>query len=171
MKSIQLEQRFGMWSVVQQGPKKRTEIFWECVCDCGRKALISGAKLRNGKSRGCRSCRKRKRPFEWIYNYLCTLAEKRGIGFDLTYEEFVKFTKTTSCHYCEAPIEWREFGFNDGGLAPYNLDRKDDQVGYTVCNSVVCCKRCNYGKGRWFSYQEWVEIGKTIRFMRDQEKQ
>jgi len=31
-----------------------------------------------------------------------------------------------------------------------------------------CCSRCNYGKCDEFTYQEWVEIGKVIRRMREE---
>lgn len=49
----------------------------------------------------------------------------------------------------------------------YYLDRKNNDRGYEKGNLVVCCTRCNRGKSDQFSYEEWVEIGKTIRQLRE----
>lgn len=51
---------------------------------------------------------------------------------------------------------------NNKGCA-YYLDRKDSFEGYSVENCVVCCSRCNQAKSNFFTYEQWVEIGKVIK--------
>jgi 5-methylcytosine-specific restriction endonuclease McrA len=72
----------------------------------------------------------------------------------LTFEEFREFTKQSSCVYCEAPVTWSAF-IDKQASAAYNLDRKDNALGYTKDNCVVCCKPCNYSKGSRFTHEEF----------------
>jgi len=92
---------------------------------------------------------------------------KRNLEFSLTYEEFVNFTKTDTCHYCEGQVVWVKHGHDGNTFGPYNLDRKDNTRGYVTGNLVVCCHRCNRVKSNYFSYEEMLELGKTIRKMRE----
>lgn len=44
----------------------------------------------------------------------------------------------------------------------YNgIDRIDNAKGYTIENSVTCCKRCNFAK-RNMSYDEFISWGKKL---------
>jgi hypothetical protein len=56
-------------------------------------------------------------------------------------------------------MEYRRAG---GGTAS-NLDRKDSAKPYEMGNIVVCCRRCNYAKNTFFTYDEWKQIGTLIR--------
>lgn len=76
----------------------------------------------------------------------------------MSFEDFVQMTQTTECHYCAENILWEPH--NNGA---YNLDRKDNTVGYTKENVVVCCGRCNRGKGFHFTYEEWVCMTVALR--------
>ena len=82
------------------------------------------------------------------------------------YEEFEKFTHYQNCHYCSLPLKWMPHYAGKGG---WQLDRKDNSLGYSVENCVVCCKHCNLAKGKHFSYEEWREIGDLIRRQRDRQ--
>jgi hypothetical protein len=44
----------------------------------------------------------------------------------------------------------------------YQLDRKDNALGYSVDNCVVCCHRCNDAKSNGYDYEEWY--GMTAYF-------
>lgn len=158
-------QRFGRLTVIallnQQGKKK-----WLCRCDCGRYTQAFSNNLKREKHLSCGCALKginRKRPFEWIYNRLQTAGKK--FGRVLTYADFLTFTEIEECHYCNAPIYWMPYSQNKGrGNGAYNIDRKDNQKGYTKDNCVVCCRRCNLAKGDRFTYAEWLQLGKVIRF-------
>lgn len=60
-------------------------------------------------------------------------AIKRGYSFELNVEEFSNLWNKP-CHYCNDPIE---------GIG---IDRKDNNIGYTVDNTTSCCTNCNWMK-------------------------
>lgn len=162
--------KFGKWVVLSQAPKRvnSTEAFWVCRCECGRLGEVSSHRLQRQKSGGCLSCQKRKRPFESMYNTLKTSSIKRNFSFGLTYEEFVEFTKVNVCHYCSDNVVWTKFGTDAKASNPYNLDRKNNDMGYEKFNLVVCCKVCNLVKLNHFSYDDMVKLGQTIHQLRKQ---
>ena len=69
-------------------------------------------------------------------------ANKRGHDFTLTRVQFLNIISQT-CYWC---------GFD--GLV--GVDRIDNNAGYTIENSVPCCKKCNYAKND-MSLDEWNE--------------
>jgi hypothetical protein len=55
-----LGQKFGMLTVVDRAPSDRfKQARWQCVCDCGKRAITSGQCLIKGESVSC-GCRKGK---------------------------------------------------------------------------------------------------------------
>lgn len=44
--------RFGHWVVLERD-KQRRKTSWICICDCGKKGVVSGYALKNEKSTGC----------------------------------------------------------------------------------------------------------------------
>jgi hypothetical protein len=46
-------QRFGRWTVLEQGRNKGGSVCWLCQCDCGEIKEVSGHVLRSGESRSC----------------------------------------------------------------------------------------------------------------------
>ena len=135
---------------------------WFCKCDCGNTHSVLGYVLIMGKTKSCGCMRysnsgHRLRPYEASYHNLRD-HKNRGYKVELTYEEFVKFSNTKTCHYCCAKVGWMPYGDQT-----YHLDRVDNSGPYSVNNCVVCCKRCNYGKGRHFTYAEWMAITEIFR--------
>lgn len=51
---------FGRWTVLgrDETPRKTTNAFWFCLCECGSKKSIQSNTLRNGISRSCGCLRK-----------------------------------------------------------------------------------------------------------------
>lgn len=99
------------------------------------------------------------------HKYLKKQKRRKQKSFNLTFNEFLEFTKIKNCHYCNSPIKWVKH--TGKGCYRYNLDRKDSSKGYSKQNCVVCCKRCNYMKGSEFSYKEFKEVVKLINTMRN----
>jgi len=140
---------------------------WLCQCSCGKYITPYGYYLRrqgnNIKSCGCQRRFQRKKPFEWIYNSLVRSMKYRNILVNLTYEDYLEFTKINKCHYCEKEITWyphtlfkRKYNCN------INLDRKDNDIGYTKDNCVVCCWQCNELKGHRLSYDEMILLSSAL---------
>lgn len=141
-----------------------------CFCECGQKKVVKSANLRNGSTLSC-GCLHRERvsaarrgvPFGVTYKQLIRSASKRGYEVQVTFGEFLEFTKLLSCHYCAAPIPWRPHCSE-----AYFLDRKDNNIGYLRDNLVVCCPRCNHAKGDRFTYDEWVCMTSALRAYKEQ---
>lgn len=53
--SIPSGQRFGLLTVLKQAPTPSSDgqIRWLCCCDCGRRTIAVGSKLRSGHTRSC----------------------------------------------------------------------------------------------------------------------
>jgi len=107
----------------------------------------------------------RKRPFEALYNHLVHRVQYDGRAVELSYEEFLEFTKTPFCTYCGDPVKWSEYTLNKGGYA-CNLDRKNNALGYTKENCVVCCPPCNRTKSSRFSFEEFMVMMSALRQFR-----
>lgn len=116
------------------------------------------------KSTGyCISCAQQKRPFEGLYN--CLYNDHRKLKVDLTYDEFLEFTKINTCHYCKNDIKWNSYTRVKGKFISrsYFLDRKDNDIGYSKENCVVCCTRCNRARSNKFTYEEWYGMTEYFR--------
>jgi len=159
----------------EDGSPKGASMF-VCRCDCGKESVVRGNALSSGKSNSC-GCRRLEnlraklcgRPFEFQYNLLVAGAAKRtkSIAVDLSYEEFIGYTKEERCHYCDERVNWVLRACDRPKLGySYNLDRKNSEIGYSTDNCVVCCRRCNWSKSDQFSYEEWKQIGNTIKSWR-----
>lgn len=160
--------RFGYLTVsglsARVGSKR--ELYWACICDCGNLAVCRGADLRKNTTKSCGCYRReqagqvgkarKKRPYEALYNRLEKLNRGRW-PIKLTYEEFVEFTKIKSCEYCGNAVYWTESNTAMNG-SKYNLDRKDNDKGYTKDNLIVCCTKCNYGKSDRYTKNQWQQL-------------
>ena len=161
-------QRFGNWLTLERAPNSADgRARWLCECQCGsgiRKTLYS-TNLIKGNTRGC-GCNYSKRllPYEALYRRVRDYGASysRTIEFTLSYEEFVEFTKQDICFYCHSPVTWAKYNVTWNGSA-YNLDRKDNDKGYTKENCIVCCGRCNKGKNKLFTFNEWYEMTECFR--------
>lgn len=158
--------QFGRWTALEKVEDRTSEgkLMWSCICSCGTLRSISSASLRHGPSTTCGCVRPGKMVAPFLSLYKSLLRRSNAIGFNdvITYDEFLEFTKINACHYCGGDLFWpsqTKFFKKGNGV---NLDRKDAMFGYTKANVVTCCGRCNRGKGTWFTYDEWVQIGKLI---------
>lgn len=70
-------------------------------------------------------------------------AKRRGIDWNLTFDEFLSFWQN-DCYYCNEPIE------------TIGLDRLDPSKGYTLKNLVASCEMCNRMK-RDYNFEEFIE--------------
>lgn len=107
---------------------------------------------------------KRIRPYEALYNHF-VIVMKGFREIDLSYEEFLEFTKVKNCHYCGDEVYWTEFNVGKNGAAT-NLDRKDSERDYFRANLVVCCRRCNLAKSNFFTSDEFLVMMQALKAFR-----
>jgi 5-methylcytosine-specific restriction endonuclease McrA len=119
----------------------------------------------------CKSCARRGRPYESLYIRLIRSARVRDITVQLTYEQFVEFTSERSCHYCKDSIEWFRYSlFKGNGQYAHHIDRKNNELGYSPENCVVCCSFCNRLKGDRLTYEEMLLLGPTLSIIQKKRK-
>jgi nucleoside 2-deoxyribosyltransferase len=129
-----------------------------CECACGRIDVVENISLQRGEADSCGCAASNptaaKDRILSIYKYA---ARKRSLSWELSEADFYKLVEQT-CHFCGAAPsnrhvvrrkEWtNEFVY--GGI-----DRLNNEIGYTVSNSVPCCKTCNLAKGT-MSAEEFI---------------
>ena len=74
---------------------------------------------------------------------------------------FLEFTKINKCYYCDGDIKWHAYWVEGKRNNHYNLDRKNNNEGYTKNNCVVCCELCNYMK-RMKTPDQFIQHCKNI---------
>lgn len=83
-----------------------------------------------------------------IFNEYRQNAKRRGISFDLSFNEF-RFIASMHCQYCGS----RELVSRSMGV-----DRVNNQEGYSLLNCVPCCSICNRAKKdlpNWI-FERWI---------------
>ena len=166
-------QKFGRLLVKNKTDKRlHGLVIWDCICDCGKSHFVTTTNLVKEYTKSC-GCLKRekasiltkKRPFEYLYNRFIQAAKYKKYEINITYEDFLEFVKIKNCHYCDENIIWNEYDsiYNNNTERKYNLDRKDNNIGYTKENCVVCCARCNKAKSNHFTHEEWKQLGDVIK--------
>lgn len=168
-------QKYGLLEVIKEGngktyngdKKVRT---WIVKCECGTEKELSTQVIKKAKSCGCLLG---KPSHNWMYqpdrlDAVCKEtyrnykkgALKRNINFELEYEYF-KNLIIQNCYYCgEMNANQNRFEY-DIHIKVLGIDRKNNDEGYTISNSVSCCKLCNFMK-RNYDENIFVEQCKKI---------
>lgn len=158
---------FGKWKVIKRILLKENHThstLYLCRCVCGTMRKRWRTNLVQGKNCGC-GCMPWNvltKPYEALYRVFYREAVRSNRLDALSYKDFLAFTAFTECHYCGEVLKWAKHSTGKNGNR-YNLDRKDNSLGYFKENCVVCCARCNRAKSNHFAYEEWVQIGALIR--------
>lgn len=147
---------FDKWTVLSvpytkvNSKSTKTDSYVDVGCRCGVKSVCMASSLIKGRSRGCRSCaRKRIRTDDQlkitsindIYRDYKDSARIRGYEFKLSIEEFREFI-FKNCFYCNSiPANIKK---NKHTITMYNgIDRLDNNIGYLRDNCLTCCSICN----------------------------
>lgn len=138
---------------------------WDCICKCGnKKRFWKFSAITRQKTCGCGIdsvglLAKQSRSMKSRMNGYKNGAKKRNFEWLLSYEDFVKIS-TRPCFYCGSePFKWDcmtnspSLQKNSPNVNPKDyeirftgIDRYDSKLGYTIQNSVPCCKNCNRAK-------------------------
>ena len=99
--------------------------------------------------------------FNELYQQYMVSAKRRKYEFDLSKEDF-KNIITKPCIYCGTSLSQEKRGNGGhGGFKYTGIDRYDNTKGYTLDNSVPCCKKCNRMKSD-MSIEEFENMLKKI---------
>jgi len=141
--------------------------YWLFKCDCGNEKIIrSNNVFRKGGVNPIESCGcivfERKRPIDsikkQIFREYVKSSKKRGYDFLLSYDNLIGLINK-NCHYCGTEPLKKQYNKKtrdeDCFLFWNGIDRKDNEIGYTIDNSVTCCTTCNYAK-RATSYNDFI---------------
>jgi len=101
------------------------------------------------------------RPFEASFGAIKKSAKERNLSFNLTYNQYIKFTKIKNCYYCNNLIQWNPYNEHGKNSPAYYLDRKQNKVGYSKNNCVVCCTTCNWAK-RNMKFIDFINMCKQV---------
>lgn len=101
-------------------------------------------------------------PYHWLLTRLIGQAKRRGIGAEITYEQFLSFVNQP-CEYCGGEIIQSPYHSSKTKKHGWCLDRKDNDGPYSVDNCVSCCFSCNRLKGNFYNYSEMKQIGVVIQ--------
>jgi len=157
-------QSFKAWSVVSVGVWGRKEpiAYYQASHPCGNTRKFTSSQLWAENFKDCKKCeafiKYRKGADELIKNSMYRQykysAKKREYSFLLNKKEF-SFLIKSNCFYCESEpnqkriiTEKKRSVWHEGEFLYVNgIDRFDNSLGYTLENSVTCCKICNFAKG------------------------
>jgi len=112
------------------------KVLWKCD-KCGKKQL---KQFRHCNTL-CKTCSNKERKGNSDYSFIHgnrqysiykSKAKHRNLVFDLTVDEFNEIT-SKPCHFC-------------GDKEKIGIDRKQNNIGYTLENSLPCCYVCNWSK-------------------------
>lgn len=128
------------------------------TCDCGGTIQTQGSDVKTGKIKSCgcknftqQAINTKARGVEPLVKSLFAQykrAGRRGYDFALNYEYF-KSIILKDCTYCgSSPSNIKKDSRASGDrVLKYNgIDRIDNDIGYTVDNTVPCCRSCNIAK-------------------------
>lgn len=151
--------------IIQPVKGKRSYPQALCACACGNtkktrlRSLIEGVT----KSCGClhreaagRRQLKGRVAGEWgMFTVYRRNAKRRCIVFALSFEEFTKLVYGP-CFYCGVVSSIVYLAWSGNGI-----DRVNNDGGYSIDNTVPCCKNCNIAK-REMSQEDFLELCRTI---------
>lgn len=162
--------RYGRFVVLRRVKNRGFAACWECVCDCGKIAVVRGYELRSRNSQSCGCLRiDRLRKANTLplghgarnkaIGTMKANARNRGHVWKLS-EAFVHSLLEAPCHYCGVAPANLAKGTN-GDFAYNGLDRIDSSKGYTQINVVPCCGQCNHSK-RHLSAADFIRWAKRV---------
>lgn len=182
--------KYGRLTVISHsGKDHRNKHLWLCKCRCGNEKVVVGDNLSSGKSNSC-GCLKaeflarkgnqyglyedrEKALLKVQYSHLKRRNKNKGFSDTISLEDFILLSKSP-CKYCgleySKEIEDRlseskkQKRLSDHVLKCNGIDRIDSSKGYTVENSVACCKYCNTAKHTMTESEFFAWIKRVYEF-------
>ena len=129
--------------------------WYRCLCDCGKRMWVRYTSLQGKHARSCgclklETLHRRKKPdtiirLNAMERYYKRNSKLREVAWRLSKATFQALVNQP-CIYC---------GYHENLCG---VDRVDNNRGYTIKNSVPCCRWCNWGKNERTleEFKDWV---------------
>ena len=152
-----------------KGKNRYYNYIFECS-GCGKELNVQSSSLKTHSGK-CMRCTQLKEPYKYIYNEL-KLHKRRSTVVELTFEEFLEIIKERKCHYCEEDLNYEEYSrvWGKTNSRAHQLDRKNNDLGYTKDNVVTCCWECNRLKSDRFTYEEFMQLSPILKKITNERK-
>lgn len=161
--------RYGRWTILSRAGNRKKLVYWNAVCDCGNKGIVGATSLSRGHSKSC-GCFQREvaSRIHRLDGFDAVTREaigryKQGAksrGYEWSFEDsYAASLMALSCHYCGVEHSMKGRVRNGRrGIMINGLDRKNNDLGYTIENVVPCCKTCNRSKVAMgeFEFLAWI---------------
>lgn len=187
-KELEIGAKFGKLIVVEYLGSVNYNNTYLCECECGKnrkvkltlllqnKILHCGCEKHIQNSHGNKKFNPEEASFRAKASNYKSHSKRRKINFELSIDETVCLLKG-NCFYCKSQpsnvynvrLQNRKGNKNkncyvtnkaeDYKILYSGIDRKDNNKGYTLENSVSCCTQCNTAKLNFTTEQfiEWIE--------------
>lgn len=157
-------QKFGILTVIGFSYVSKRKSYWLCKCECGNEKIIQGVNLTLEKTKSC-GCSQSRTLSEGIAarNKVLGQHKRSATGKNLEQaltDEQILFLHKQNCHYCGvSPSNICSPKKFNGDYVYNGIDRMDNDVGYTVDNSITCCSNCNYAKRNrtYEEFKDWIK--------------
>lgn len=127
--------KHGTWTIIET-PYKSKQVLAQCECG------IQMWKWTSNLSKPSCCGNKTTTPWERVYSLVKTGAVRRGLAWDLSFDQWREFA-VSDCTYCGGEpsnsVAIHKIYYN-------GIDRLDSSEGYNEDNCVPCCKICNRAK-------------------------
>lgn len=102
----------------------------------------------------------RRTPHRWKYNTMKVRAKIKGWPFLITKDEFELWYRNQEqkCSYCDLIDLSLYQPFHRSKIFHFTIDRKNNDLPYTIENICFACWACNRAKGELFGAEEFREI-------------
>lgn len=159
-----------------EGTAKKRRAAHSFTCECGTSIIVRGKDVKSGAIQSCgclakvsksKNGRANTKPdcsgyYKLIYYRYQYSATRRNLPFNLEFNYFKSLIQAP-CHYCGFKGSNMMHSAKTACILPYNgIDRINSKLGYTIDNTVSCCKFCNFAKYK-HSQAEFLNWLNTIR--------
>ena len=157
--------------VIDKKAKRPYKVYlFDCIL-CGSEIRAQSGQLKNHSGK-CVSCGHKNKPYESILNELIKTCKRRNYNITINYDQFLEIINLSKCHYCDKILIFNQHTrINYKAVSrAYQLDRKNNNEGYTLENVVPCCWECNRLKSDIYTYEEFIKLSPILKEIQKERK-
>ena len=165
-------QKFNLLTVIDRAENRNGSVYWNCICDCGNKTVVSGTNLRSGAVKSCRCLIRKEKDTHHLsktrlYRIWRAMIERCRNENHWAYQYYGAKGITICDEWANDFIAFREWALSSGYAENLTIDRIDNSKGYSPANCKWAtrkqqannrsfCKMIEY-QGKSQSLMQWCE--------------